>query len=94
MQMELEDEEFDGELLDVELLFSERKKIQWILEEFEIQFPQHKSSPDTNPTTNSKYAQDLLTFLANNVNTLDFDLLEYMITSIDIIMKKYSEFFK
>jgi hypothetical protein len=91
--MELEDEELDAELLDVELLYSERKKIQWILEEFEIQFPKHKENSIKDPKK-SKYAQDLMTFLANNVNTLDFDLLEYMINSIDVILKKYEDFFK
>jgi hypothetical protein len=78
------------DLLDVELMFDELKKIQFYIDEFRHQFIIEKENYSIEE---KKLAQSLLENLFMNINNLDLEVFDFLIDELELIKIEYKGLF-
>ena len=73
---------------DTELIYTEKKKIRWLVEEFDIQFG-IKNAMNKITSIQKKVAIELLDNIMENVDVKEPDVLEYFQNQMEVVEKKY-----
>jgi len=77
-----------------EIAYSERKKIRWIIEEFQIQFKKTELRNGTYSDRQKKLANEIIKYLLESVDISNEEILEFLCNQLNQLQSMYKDLFQ